>query len=98
MAEITIYGTEFCSFCTAARLLLKKKGVNYADVLVSRDDEQRKIMERLSGRRSVPQIFIDSRSVGGFEELYALEISGELDSLLSAPTETGQTKIDINQT
>jgi len=98
MAEITIYGTEFCSFCTAARMLLKKKGVDYADVLVSRDDERREKMERLSGRRSVPQIFIDGHSIGGFEELYALEISGELDSLLSTPTETGRIKVDINQT
>jgi glutaredoxin 3 len=98
MAEIIVYGTEFCSFCTAARMLLKKKGVNYADVLVSRDAEEREKMERLSGRRTVPQIFIGGHSIGGFEELYALEKSGELDGLLASPTEAGRTRIDINQT
>lgn len=83
---ITIYGTKFCSYCTAARMLLKKKGVDYTDVLVSRDDNTREEMERLSGRRTVPQIFIAGRSIGGFEELYALEQSGELDGLLAGPT------------
>lgn len=88
MAEIKIYATEFCSFCTAARMLLKKKGVDYDDVLISRDADKREEMERLSGRRSVPQIFIHGRSIGGFDELYALERSGELDSLLDRPINT----------
>lgn len=90
---VTIYGTEFCSYCTAARMLLKKKGVDYTDIVISRDDDARQEMERLSGRRTVPQIFIGGRSIGGFEELYALERSGELDSLLAGPnlTETDQT-------
>lgn len=90
---VTIYGTEFCSYCTAARMLLKKKGVDYTDIVISRDDDARQEMERLSDRRTVPQIFIGGRSIGGFEELYALERSGELDSLLAGPnlTETDQT-------
>jgi len=79
-------------------MLLKKKGVEYADMLVSRDDDLREKMERMSGRRTVPQIFIDGQSIGGFEELYALEQSGELDSLLAAPAEAGQIRIDNNQT
>ena len=74
-------------------MLLKKQGVNYEDVLVSRDAGKREEMEKLSGRRSVPQIFIDGRSIGGFDELYLLERSGELDKLLGRPvnTETDQT-------
>ena len=82
MAEIKIYGSEHCSYCTAARMLLKRKGVNYADVLVGADAKSREEMERLSGRRTVPQIFIDGQSIGGFDELCALEQSGELDGLL----------------
>lgn len=78
-----MYATETCSFCTAARMLLKKKGVNYEEVLVSRDSDAREEMERLSGRRTVPQIFIDDQSIGGFDELYALEKSGNLDGLLN---------------
>ncbi|MDA0678794.1 MAG: glutaredoxin 3 [Proteobacteria bacterium] len=80
---VTIYGTEHCAFCTAARMLLKKKGVDYVDILVSRDAELREEMARLSGRRSVPQIFINDRPIGGFDELHALEQSGELDGLLA---------------
>lgn len=80
---IRMYGTETCSFCTAARMLLKKKGVDYEEVLVGRDSDARKEMERLSGRRTVPQIFIDEQSIGGFDELYELDKSGKLDGLLS---------------
>jgi glutaredoxin 3 len=80
--KIEVYGTEFCSYCTAARMLLKKKGVAWSDILVSRDPDVRREMERRSGRWSVPQIFIDDRPLGGFDELYALEQSGDLDRLL----------------
>jgi glutaredoxin 3 len=79
--KIEIWGTEFCGYCSAARMLLKKKGLEYEDVSVSRDPGLRQEMERRSGRRSVPQIFIDGRPVGGFDELYALDQSGELDRL-----------------
>jgi glutaredoxin 3 len=79
-----MYSTEFCGFCTAARMLLKKKGVEYDEVLVSRDAGKREEMERLSGRRTVPQIFIDGQPIGGFDELYALDSTGELDKLLAA--------------
>jgi glutaredoxin 3 len=65
-------------------MLLKKKGVEYDEVLVSRDAGKREEMERLSGRRTVPQIFIDGQPIGGFDELYALDSTGELDKLLAA--------------
>jgi glutaredoxin 3 len=79
--KIEIWGTEFCGYCSAARMLLKKKGLEYEDVSVSRDPGLRHEMEQRSGRRSVPQIFIDGLPVGGFDELYALDQSGELDRL-----------------
>lgn len=79
--KIEIWGTEFCGYCTAARMLLKKKGLEYEDVVVSRDPELRREMEQRSGRRSVPQIFIDGEPIGGFDELYALDQSGVLDRL-----------------
>lgn len=65
-------------------MLLKKKGLEYVDILVSGDTEMRAEMERLSGRRSVPQIFIGDQAVGGFDELYSLDKSGELDEILKA--------------
>lgn len=82
-AKIIIYGSEHCSYCTAARMLLEKKGLSYDDILVSRDPDQRAAMEERSGRQSVPQIFIHEKPIGGFDELYALEQSGELDILLN---------------
>jgi glutaredoxin 3 len=83
--RVEVYGTEFCSYCAAARLLLKRKGVAYEDIVVSGNREAREEMERRSGRRTVPQIFIDGRPIGGFDELNALERSGELDRLLGGP-------------
>lgn len=80
--NITIYGSETCPYCTAARMLLKKKGLTYDDILVSRDAGKREEMIARSGNQSVPQIFIGDQSIGGFDELYALERKGELDRLL----------------
>jgi glutaredoxin 3 len=87
MPEVRMYATEFCGYCSAARMLFKKKGVNYEEILVSRDAGKREEMERLSGRRTVPQIFIDGQPIGGFDELYALDTSGELDKLLGGPAD-----------
>jgi glutaredoxin 3 len=63
-------------------MLLKKKGVGYEEFSVSRDTSLRQQIELLSGRRTVPQIFIDDRPIGGFDELYELEQQGQLDDLL----------------
>lgn len=79
--KIDIYGTEFCAYCSAARMLLKKKGLTYNDIKVSDNPDARREMEQRSGRRSVPQIFIDDQSIGGFDELCALDESGELGRL-----------------
>jgi glutaredoxin 3 len=80
--RIEVYGTEFCSYCAAARLLLKRKGLTYEDIIVSGNPDARAEMERRSGRRTVPQIFIDGRPIGGFDELDALDRSGQLDRWL----------------
>lgn len=82
LPKIVIYGTEFCSYCTAARMLLKKKGLGYQDILISRDEDKRREMERLSGGRTVPQIFIDGKPIGGFDDLYSLDQDGRLDEML----------------
>jgi len=63
-------------------MLLKKKGLTYDEVLVSRDPEKHEEMIARSGGQSVPQIFIGEQAIGGFDELYALEQDGELDRLL----------------
>ena len=84
---IRIYGTESCSYCMAARMLLKRKGVEFDDVLVSHDAGKLDEMIALSGRRSVPQIVIGDKPIGGFDELYTLDQNGELDELLDASGE-----------
>jgi glutaredoxin 3 len=85
MANITIYTTRTCSFCYAAKSLLTKKGLNFAEIDVSADPAARqRMMLRTNGRRSVPQIFIGDTHVGGSEDLYELERRGGLDQLLMA--------------
>ena len=84
-ARIEIYGSEFCAYCTAARMLLKKKGLHFKDILVSANVEARAEMQQRSGASSVPQILINNQPIGGFDELYELEQSGDLDKLLGAP-------------
>lgn len=82
MAEVVIYTTRVCPYCTAAKALLKKKGVAYREVDVSRDDAKRSWLVEATGQRTVPQIFIDGRSYGGFSDVSALDQRGELDALL----------------
>jgi len=77
-----MYGTPYCPYCMAARVLLKKKGIAFEEISVSGDTEMREQMEKLSGRRSVPQIFVADQPVGGFDELYTLDQEGRLDKLL----------------
>ncbi len=82
MAEVVVYTTVMCPFCVRAKRLLDHKGVAYEEVDVSADAELRDKMVADSGRRTVPQIFIDGKPIGGYQELHALESSGELDPLL----------------
>ena len=83
MAEIELYTTMFCPYCARARSLLQKKGVNFTDIDVMIDDDKREEMiARAGGRRTVPQIFIDGRHIGGSDELVALDREGKLDPLL----------------
>lgn len=84
MASVEIYTTPLCGYCHAAKRLLKSKDAAFAETDVSRDPELREqMMERASGRRTVPQIFIDGLHVGGFDELAELERKGRLDPMLS---------------
>ena len=81
--DILIYETALCGYCAAAKKLLDKKQVEYRTIRVDLDTEERQKMMELSGRRTVPQIFIDENHVGGFDDLALLDSTGELDKLLS---------------
>jgi glutaredoxin 3 len=82
VADVVMYKTLVCPFCLMAGALLKKKGVTWREVDITHDVELRREMEERSGRRTVPQIFIDDLSVGGYDDLARLDRAGELDPLL----------------
>lgn len=82
MATVIMYSTAYCPYCIRARMLLEKKGVEYTDIRIDRQPDMRDEMESRSNRTSVPQIFIDDRHIGGFDDMYMMDLDGELDPLL----------------
>jgi glutaredoxin 3 len=84
MATVLMYLTASCPFCQSADRLLQQKGAAVEKIRVDLEPARRAEMMQKSGRRTVPQIWIGSRHVGGCDDLYALERAGELDSLLKA--------------
>jgi glutaredoxin 3 len=83
MRRIEIYTTRYCPYCIAAKRLLSQKGVEFTEIDVSADAKRRgRMVARANGRMTVPQIFIGSIHVGGYDDLYALDRSGKLDALL----------------
>jgi glutaredoxin 3 len=80
--DIVMYSSGWCPYCDRARALLARKGLSFREIKVDENPAERETMMALSGgRRTVPQIFIGERHVGGFDDLYAIEKSGELDTL-----------------
>ena len=85
MKNVEMYTTPFCGFCHAAKRLLDTKGVAYVNYDVSQDPALKaEMIQRAEGRRTVPQIFIDDRPIGGFDQISALDRAGKLDGLLAA--------------
>lgn len=87
MNHVEIYTRAMCGYCTAAKKLLEKKGVDFTEHDVSSDPKLRQQMiGRARGRSTFPQIFIGDVHVGGYDELYALEAAGRLDPMLTQPS------------
>ena len=86
MAAVVVYSAGYCAYCDRAKALLERKAVEFTVIMVDQDPAQRAEMERRSGRRTVPQIFIGETHVGGFDEIYRLEREGRLDALLADGT------------
>jgi glutaredoxin 3 len=85
MAKVEIYTSQWCGFCSRAKMLLDSKSVDYAEYDVTMGGPLRAQMEaRAPGARTVPQIFINDVAIGGSDKLAALEAAGELDALLTA--------------
>jgi glutaredoxin 3 len=85
MAKVLMYSTGVCPFCLMAERLLRAKGVDVEKVRVDLEPERRQEMMARTGRRTVPQIYVGERHVGGYDDLAALDRAGGLDPLLSAP-------------
>ncbi len=83
MAKVEIYTSPWCGYCHSAKRLLDKKGVPYIEIDVTMDRaKKREMLERSNGGRTVPQIFIDDRLIGGCDQLFELDLDDELDPLL----------------
>lgn len=82
-SRIEIYTTPICGYCRRAKQLLNAKGAAYEEIDVMRDSARRAEMMERSGRRTVPQIFIGERHIGGSDDLYLLDRTGKLDELLT---------------
>ncbi|WP_371060869.1 glutaredoxin 3 [Rhodosalinus sp. 5P4] len=85
MKPVEIYTSPLCGFCIAAKRLLSKKGISYAEIDVWEEPQRKaEMIQRANGARTVPQIFIGDTHVGGCDELLALERAGKLDAMLAA--------------
>ena len=82
MPIVQMYATAFCPYCVRARRLLKRKGVEFEEIRVDKDQEAMRTMIQRSQRTTVPQIFIGGQHIGGFDDIAALDRAGKLDPLL----------------
>lgn len=78
MVIIKVYGTTFCPYCIRAKMLLKKEGLEFEDILLKSEEEKAELIKKTK-QMTVPQIFIGDEFIGGFDQLYELKKSGELD-------------------
>lgn len=84
MANVEIYTSPFCGYCHAAKRLLKQKGVSFTEIdVLDHPDRKAEMVNRANGGRTVPQIFIDGKHIGGSDDLHALDRRGGLDPLLA---------------
>ncbi|MFD1195180.1 glutaredoxin 3 [Seohaeicola saemankumensis] len=83
MQTVEIYTSPLCGYCHAAKRLLTQKGVNFSEIdVLANPDRKPEMIQRASGGRTVPQIFVGATHVGGCDDLFALESAGKLDALL----------------
>ncbi|MEP0521554.1 MAG: glutaredoxin 3 [Hyphomicrobiales bacterium] len=85
MSDVIIYTRAMCGYCSAAKTLLKRKGIDFTENDATFDQSLRKeMMQRANGASTFPQIFIGDMHIGGFDDMNALERTGKLDALLQA--------------
>ena len=84
MKPVTLYTTDYCSFCRSAKALLDKRGVSYEEINLARDADARNKLQEITGMVTFPQIVIGDESIGGFDQLLAADRAGRLPALLAA--------------
>jgi glutaredoxin 3 len=84
MARIQLYSTRWCGYCVRAKALLDAKGLEYEEISLDDDPHFRRNLQELTGGWTVPQIVVDGRPIGGYEELWRLDKGGRLEELLAA--------------
>ncbi len=82
MPKITIYTTDYCPYCVKAKVLLQKKQVAFEEIKIASDEMRDAMIVKSGGRRTVPQIFIGEKHIGGCDDLYELDRQKKLDELL----------------
>lgn len=82
-ADVLVYTTTVCPYCIRAKMHLNKKGVAFKEIDVSGDQEKRAWLKQATGQHTVPQIFINGKSIGGCDDMLALDRAGGLDPLLA---------------
>ena len=93
MANIELYSKEWCPYCAKAKALLKSKGLSYKELDVTTDETRQQEMVQRSGRRTVPQVFLDGESIGGYDDLANFNATGELDQRLGIHTTVDLMKV-----
>ena len=84
MKHILMYSSSYCPYCENAERLLSEKGSDVTEkILIDESPKEREKMMKITGKRTVPQIFIDKTYIGGFDALRAIDLSGELDKMLA---------------
>jgi glutaredoxin 3 len=84
MRQVTVYTTDMCPYCASAKMLLRKRGIEYTEINLARDPDGRSELAGRTGMITFPQILIDGESIGGFQELLAADRAGRLSELLAA--------------
>jgi glutaredoxin 3 len=84
MSPVTVYTTDFCGFCTSAKKLLERRGIEYEEINLARDADSRAQLSSLTGMFTFPQILVGGQPLGGFAELVAADREGRLGDLLAA--------------
>jgi glutaredoxin 3 len=84
MLKITIYTKNQCPYCVKAKKLFEKKQLEFNEIKVETDEMRNEVIKKSGGRMTVPQIFINEKHIGGYDDLYAIDASGELDTLINS--------------